>query len=289
MALFFRSRSKSDRSDEHGPPPPAAGDEARMSLTEHLRELRRRLFVCILAIFVGFVVGWVFYGPISELLTDPYTSTVQRLAEEQGIDSRAVIQGVGTPFILQAKVALVSGIVLASPVWLYQIWAFIVPGLHRNERKWTLVFIAIAGPLFLAGVVLGYVVLPKGLAVLIGFTPDQVTNLVDLNDYLSFIIRILLVFGIAFEIPLFVVLLNLAGVVRGRHLRKWRSWIIFGTFVFAAVATPSTDPITMLVLAVPMVLLFLMSEVIAHVVDRRRGVNQPPDYADLDDDEPSPI
>jgi sec-independent protein translocase protein TatC len=137
--------------------------------------------------------------------------------------------------------------------------------------------------------VLGYVVLPKGLAVLIGFTPDQVTNLVDLNDYLSFIIRILLVFGIAFEIPLFVVLLNLAGVVRGRHLRKWRSWIIFGTFVFAAVATPSTDPITMLVLAVPMVLLFLMSEVIAHVVDRRRGVNQPSDYSDLDDDEPSPI
>jgi len=288
MALFFRSRSKSDRSDEHAPPP-APGDESRMSLTEHLRELRRRLFVCILAIFVGFVVGWIFYGPISELLTDPYTSTVQRLAEEQGIDSRAVIQGVGTPFILQAKVALVSGIVLASPIWLYQIWAFIVPGLHRNERKWTLVFIAIAGPLFLAGVVLGYVVLPKGLAVLIGFTPDQVTNLVDLNDYLSFIIRILLVFGIAFEIPLFVVLLNLAGVVRGRHLKKWRSWIIFGTFVFAAVATPSTDPITMLVLAVPMVLLFLMSEVIAHVVDRRRGVNQPADYADVDDDEPSPI
>jgi sec-independent protein translocase protein TatC len=288
MALFFRSRSKPDRPADYGRSP-VRPDEGRMALAEHLRELRRRLFICILAIFIGFVVGWTFYADISKLLTDPYTSTVQKLAREQGISSEAVIQGVGTPFILQAKVALVSGIVLASPVWLYEIWAFIVPGLHRNERKWTLVFVAIAGPLFAAGVVLGYVVLPKGLAVLIGFTPDQVTNLVDLNGYLTFVIRILLVFGIAFEIPLFVVLLNLAGVVRGRHLAKWRSWIIFGTFVFAAVATPSTDPITMLVLAVPMVILFLLSEVIAHLVDRRRGVHKAAHYAELDDDEQSPL
>ncbi len=101
--------------------------------------------------------------------------------------------------------------------------------------------------------------------------------------------RVLLVFGVAFEIPLFVVLLNLAGVVKARHLARWRAWIIFGTFVFAAVATPSTDPITMLLLAIPMVLLFLISEVIARIVDRRRGVNEPDDYADLDDDEQSPI
>ncbi len=260
-----------------------------MTLTEHLRELRRRMFVSILAIFVGCVVGWFLYGDISHLLTDPYTTTVRRLAREQGIDSQAVIQGVGTPFILQAKVSLVSGLVLSSPIWLYQIWAFILPGLHRNERKWTVLFVAIAGPLFAAGVVLGYVVLPKGLSVLIGFTPNQVTNLVDLNGYLSFVLRILLVFGIAFEIPLFVVLLNLAGIVRARHLSKWRSWIIFGTFVFAAVATPSTDPITMLLLAIPMVLLFLISEVIAQVVDRRRGLHKRDDYADYEDDETSPI
>ena len=166
-----------------------------------------------------------------------------------------------------------SGLVLASPIWLYQIWAFIMPGLHRNERKWTLIFVSIAGPLFAAGVVLGYVVLPKGIVGPDRLHPEQVTNLVDLNDYLSFVIRILLVFGVSFEIPLFVVLLNLAGVVRAHHLARWRSWIIFGTFVFAAVATPSTDPITMLLLAVPMVLLFLLSEVIAHIVDRRRGVH----------------
>ncbi|MDQ3308221.1 MAG: twin-arginine translocase subunit TatC, partial [Actinomycetota bacterium] len=182
-----------------------------MSLTEHLRELRRRLFISVISIVIGFVVGFVFYAEISKLLTEPYTSTVQRLAEEQGVQSEAVITGVASPFLLQAKVALVSGIVMTSPIWLYQIWAFILPGLHRNERKWTVLFVSIAGPLFLAGVALGYYVLPKGLAVLIGFTPVDVTNLVDLNGYLSFILRILLVFGVSFEIPLFVVLLNLAG------------------------------------------------------------------------------
>jgi sec-independent protein translocase protein TatC len=288
VVTFFRSHSRSEPSGAEGDGPVPA-DQSRMTLAEHLRELRRRMFVSICVIFVGCVVGWIFYDDISRLLTDPYTTTVKRLAEDQGIKSQAVIQGVGTPFILQAKVALVSGLVLSSPVWLYQIWAFIMPGLHRNERKWTLLFVAIAGPLFAAGVVLGYVVLPKGLSVLIGFTPDQVTNLVDLNGYLSFVLRILLVFGIAFEIPLFVVLLNLAGVVRARHLSRWRSWIVFGTFVFAAVATPSTDPITMLLLAVPMVLLFLISEVIAHLVDRRRGLHRSEDYTAYDDDKASPI
>jgi len=273
----------------HGGPKPPPSDESGMSLTEHLRELRRRLFISVVSIVVGFVVGFAFYAEISKFLTEPYTSTVQRLAEEQGVQSEPVITGVATPFLLQAKVALVSGIVMTSPIWLYQIWAFILPGLHRNERKWTVLFVSIAGPLFLAGVALGYYVLPKGLAVLIGFTPVDVTNLVDLNGYLSFILRILLVFGISFEIPLFVVLLNLAGVVRARQLAKWRSWIVFGTFIFAAVATPSTDPITMLFLALPMTALFLISEVIARVIDRRRGRSQDPDYADYDDDEASPI
>ncbi|MDQ3485566.1 MAG: twin-arginine translocase subunit TatC [Actinomycetota bacterium] len=273
----------------HGGSKPPPSDENGMSLTEHLRELRRRLVISIATIFVGFVVGFIFYDDISRLLTEPYTTSVAKLEKEQGVQSEAVINGVATPFLLQAKVALVSGVVLASPVWLYQIWAFILPGLHRNERKWTYIFLAFAGPLFLAGIALGYYVLPKGLAVLIGFTPVDVTNLVDLNGLLSFVLRIMLVFGVSFEIPLFVVLLNLAGVVRARQLAKWRSWIVFGTFIFAAVATPSTDPITMLFLALPMTALFVISEVIARVIDRRRGRNQDPDYADYDDDEASPI
>ena len=137
------------------------------------------------------------------------------------------------------------------------------------------IFVAVAGPLFLAGVVLGYVTLPVALEVLIGFNPDGVTNLIDFNDYLQFFTRTLFVFGLAFNIPVFVVLLNFAGVVKGSALKAYRPWIIIGTFIFAAVATPSADPFTMTLMAVPMVLLFFASEAIARVNDRRRARNAP--------------
>jgi sec-independent protein translocase protein TatC len=259
-----------------------------MTLTEHLREFRNRLFISVAAIVVGTIVAWIFYGHIATWLLQPIEHVRVQLAQQHGIQVKAVVSGVSSSFILQSKVSLVAGLVGASPIWLYEMWAFITPGLHRHERRWTVIFVSVAGPLFFVGVALGYYVMPKGLSVLIGFTPHQATNLIDLNDYLSFVIRVLLVFGIAFEIPLFVVLLNLAGVLRARQLARWRSWIIFGTFIFSAVATPSTDPITMLMLAIPMVMLFLISEVIARVIDRRRGRNHP-DYADFDDDEASPI
>jgi sec-independent protein translocase protein TatC len=263
--------------------------DGSMTLVEHLRELRNRLFISVAAIFVGFLVGLFLYDWLFDILLDPYKSTITKVAEEKGVTTEPVINGLATSFILQLKVALVAGLVMSSPVWLYELWAFVMPGLHRNERKWTITFVAIAGPLFVAGVALGYYVMPKGLAVLLGFTPEGVTSLVDTQDYLNFMMRILLVFGVSFEIPLFVILLNLAGVVKARHLARWRAWIIFGTFVFAAVATPSTDPITMVLLAVPMVILFLISEVIARIVDRRRGKADLDDYSDLDDDEQSPL
>jgi sec-independent protein translocase protein TatC len=182
--------------------------------------------------------------------------------------------------MIQLKLCALSGLVVSSPVWLYQIWAFILPGLHRNERRWTMLFVAVAGPLFAAGVALGYYVLPKGLQVLISFTPADMENLNDFNDFFSFITRMLLVFGLALEIPFFVVLLNLAGIVSGRALGRYRPWIILATFVFAAVATPSTDPISMLFLAFPMLALFMVSEVIARLVDRRRGRGQAPQWGD---------
>ena len=180
-----------------------------------------------------------------------------------------------------------AALILTSPIWLYQIWAFILPGLHRNERKWSRVFACIAGPLFLAGAAIGYVTLPKGIEILVGFTPDGSTNLIDNNNYISFFIRTLLVFGIAFEIPVFVILLNLAGVVSGKALGEHRAWIIVGTFIFAAIATPSVDPFSMLFLAIPMVLLFLISEVIARVLDRRKAKAN--ELSGLSDDEASDI
>jgi sec-independent protein translocase protein TatC len=268
----------------------AMSDEGRMSLIEHLRELRNRMFIACVSVVVGFVVAWFFYDQLFDLLQHPARVAISRLPKEQRDNVDLFTPGVAGGFILQTKVSLVAGIVGTSPIWLYQLWAFIMPGLHRNERKWTYVFVLVASPLFLAGVSLGYWVMPKGMQVMLAFTPGGINNFIDVSSYLNFILRVLLVFGVAFEIPLFVLLLNLAGVVSGKQLGRWRAWIIFATFVFAAVATPSTDPITMLLLAVPMVLLFLLSEVLARFMDRRRGrASEEPDYDDLDDGEISPL
>jgi sec-independent protein translocase protein TatC len=245
------------------------GEGGRMALADHFRELRARLMKSVLALVVATIASFFFYNQLLHLVTGPFNDARDRL----GSDTNTVIyvSGVGGGLMIQLKLCALSGVVLSSPVWLYQVWAFVLPGLHRNERRWTMIFVAVAGPLFAAGVALGYYVLPKGLEVLISFTPADMTNLNDFNDFFSFMVRMLLVFGISLEIPFFVVLLNLAGVVSGRALGRYRPWIILGTFVFAAVATPSTDPISMLLLAGPMLVLFLLSEVIARVVDRRRG------------------
>jgi sec-independent protein translocase protein TatC len=267
-------------------PEPPVPDDGTMTLIEHLRELRSRIVKGVVSIIAATIGSFFFYDQLFDLLTDPFRTVVKDLAEREGLDARLTLTGVADAFTLQLKTCLVAGIVIASPIWLYQIWAFIVPGLHPRERRWTRVFASIAGPLFLLGVAVGYYVLPKGLSILLDFTPADVSNLIEVSRYLSFILRMLLVFGVAFEIPLFVVLLNLAGVVTGRALGRARAWIVVGTFVFAAVATPSTDPISMLFLALPMTLLFLLSEVIARTIDKRRGIH---DFEAWTDDEQSEL
>ena len=252
-----------------GAPVHPVGADGRMALSDHLRELRGRLMRVALALLVVFVASLFFYDQILELVAGPYERA--RAALDRENITMPVISGAGGPFLLYFKVCGLAAVVFTSPYWLYQIWGFILPGLHPHERRWSRVFAAIAGPLFLIGVVVGYLTLPKGLEVLIGFTPDNFTNLVEFQDYLTFFSRTLLVFGIAFEIPVFIVLLNLAGVVTGKWLGEHRAWIIIGVFVFAAVVTPSTDPFTMCFMAGPMVLLFFVSEVIARVNDRRRA------------------
>jgi sec-independent protein translocase protein TatC len=260
------------------------GDGGRMSLGDHFRELRGRLMRSLLVFAVLLVVAFFFYNDLLNLVLDPYNEARKALGND--VQTQAYIKGATGPLMLNLKLCSMAALVASSPYWLYQIWAFIVPGLHPNEKRWTRVFVAVAGPLFLLGVAVGYYVLPKGLEVLIGFTPGGLQNLVEFGEYYTFLTRMLLVFGIAFEIPLFVVLLSLAGVVSGRTLGQHRSWIVVGTFVFAAVATPSTDPISMLFLAVPMTILFLVSEVIARVIDRRRARVSEDDWAD---DEASPL
>jgi sec-independent protein translocase protein TatC len=256
-----------------------------MALTDHLRELRARLIRATLVVIVAFVVALFFYDQLLDLIFVPYKDAVQRL--DPGVKTEPVVNDLGGPLLLQLKLCGVVGLIASSPYWLYQIWAFILPGLHASERKWSRIFAAIAGPLFFAGVGTGYLILPKAIEVLISFTPQDTTNLIEFGRFFSFITRMLIVFGISFEIPLFVVLLNLAGVVSGKALGRYRPWIVIGTFVFAAVATPSTDPFSMLFLAIPMLVLFLLAEVIARLVDRRRGRND--SLSQLSDDEVSPL
>jgi sec-independent protein translocase protein TatC len=269
-----------------GKPHNPVGSDGRMALSDHFRELRARLIRSVLLLVVLFFVALFFYEQLFNLVMHPYNDAREQLG--QSTQTTAYIQGATGPLLLQMKLCGIAALVVASPYWLYQIWAFILPGLHPKEKKYTRMFAAVAGPLFIIGVAVGYYVLPKGLAVLIGFTPANVQNLVEFDAYFAFFVRMLLVFGVAFEIPLFVVLLNLAGVVSGKTLGRYRPWIVIGTMVFAAVATPSTDPFSMLMLGIPMLILFLISEVIARVSDRirGRGAHSTDQWAD---DEISPI
>ena len=264
-------------------PTPSAALDGRMALADHLRELRARLLRAVVALLAAFVIALFFYDQLLDLVLRPYSDAKEKLGDS--VETKAYIKGAAGPLLLQLKLSGVAALVATSPYWLYQIWAFIVPGLHAHERKWSRVFASIAGPLFILGVATGYYVLPKGLEVLIGFTPIELENLVEFGEYFSFFTRMLLVFGVSFMIPLFVILLNLAGVVSGRALGQYRPWIVGGTFVFAAAATPSTDPFSMMMLAAPMTLLFGASEIIARIVDRRRRTA----LDDLDDDEASDI
>ena len=215
------------------------------------------------------VICLFFFDQLYSVFLGPYDQARKNLPEE--VSSALTTNGFGGGILLYLKFSGMAALIMTSPIWLYQIWAFILPGLHSSERKWSRVFAAIAGPLFLAGAAWGIITLPKGIEILVGFTPDGSTNLIDNNNYISFFIRTLLVFGIAFEIPVFVILLNFAGVVSGKALGEYRAWIIVGVFIFAAIATPSVDPFSMLFLAIPMVLLFLVSEVIARLLDRRKA------------------
>lgn len=260
-----------------------------MTLGEHLRELRSRLVKSFLAIGVGMVVGWIWYDPIFAFLSAPIEQVITK-AQAEGRDVQVVVLGITDPFTLQVKISAMVGVVLAAPIWLFQLWRFITPGLHRHERRSAYVFVAASLPLFLAGIAAAYMVLPKGLELLFGFTPENVGNYVEVNRYLSFFLRTALVFGIGFLAPLVIVALNMVGILSGKRLRSWWRGMIFGVFVFAAVATPSGDPITLLVLAAPMLVLIGGAIVFALLNDRRRARNgAEPDYDTWGDDETSPL
>jgi sec-independent protein translocase protein TatC len=263
-----------------------AAPDGRMPLMEHLRELRNRLIKAILALVLGGIVGWIFFDPVWDFLKEPY----EQIPPDNCIAGKCdlVVHGIFDGFFIHLKVALIVGAVLSSPIWLYQIWAFVAPGLYQRERRWTYTFMAAAVPLFGLGAALAYVTMDKGLKIFIGLAPGDTDVLVGVQDYLSYAQAMLFIFGLTFELPLFVVMLNFVGVLTHQRIRRSRRLLIFGVFVFAAVATPSQDPFTMLALALPTIVLFEVAEVIAYFHDRRRS-REPDPYEDLADDEASPL
>ena len=252
--------------------PPTFDDSGAMSLWDHLREIRYRLVISVIAILVLFIVAFIFYVPIVELILRPYEIAASNIrARDPSANIQVVNSGVAAPMILALKAAGLAAIIAACPVWLYQLWAFVVPGLLKKEKKIAGFFLLSAIPLFLTGVVVGYLILPKAFEFMLGFTVAEagVANLQDLNDFLALEMRMLLVFGAAFLLPVVIVMLNLLGVLKSHALRKARTLAIFGCFIFGAVATPSGDPFSMLALSVPMVVMYLISEIICRRNDKR--------------------
>ena len=183
-----------------------------MALSDHLRELRARILKVALTLLVALVVALFFFDQLFDLVYGPYEEAVARLEDKQTL---ATTTGAGGGLMLYLKLCGFAALVATAPVWLYQIWAFIMPGLHAHERKWTRVFGAVATPLFLLGIWIGYVTLPKGLEILIGFNPDGITNILEFSGYLQFFTRTMLVFGIAIPIAFtFIVIHVLADIAR---------------------------------------------------------------------------
>jgi sec-independent protein translocase protein TatC len=264
-----------------------------MPVLDHLRELRRRLIFVMLIIAAGAVLGWVFYGHILDVLKEPYCKVPTKFRATPTGTGKCVLiyHGVLDGFTTRLKVSAIAGAVLTGPIWLYQIWAFITPGLRSKEKKYTRIFVAASTLLFAAGMSLAYVVLSKGLQVVIEQGGYGTAAQLTINAYISFVTLMLVVFGAAFELPLLVVMANFAGVLPAKLLAKSRRIAIFLIFVFAAVATPSTDPFTMCAMAIPMVILFEASIQIARIHDRRKARRKALEAAveQLDDDVPSEV
>lgn len=260
-----------------------------MSLGEHLRELRNRLIKAVAAIVVVTIVAAFYYRRLIDFLIAPLAGCGAKMAHQPGGDTCVIaIIGLLQPFTLALKVSITAGVVVASPVWLYQLWAFLAPGLHRHEKKYTLAFLGAGIPLFLGGAVFAYHVLPTTVQVLQSFTPHRATNIQSLDDYLDIATRMVVVFGLSFELPLVLVLLNFAGALSARRMIGWWRGMVMSITVFAAVATPSTDPLTMCLLAAPIVVLYLGACGVAWLNDRRRErVRAADPNAGLDDEEAS--
>lgn len=260
-----------------------------MTLGEHLGELRRRILISLVAIVAATIVAFLFHHRILSVLTRPYCHLPASYRLESS-RCTLVVTGVLDAFTVTLKLSLYVGLIASSPVWLYQLWRFVTPGLHQNERRYAVAFVGASFCLFALGAVVAFITLSNGLHFLLSFATGGLTSLLTFDSYLSYVVAMVLVFAVSFEFPLLVIMLNLVNVLSYDRLRRWTRAVIFGIFVFAAVATPSQDPFTMLALALPMSGLYGLSIAFAYVHDRRaarRGDTSA--YAHLADDELSPL
>ncbi|MEV5822095.1 twin-arginine translocase subunit TatC [Micromonospora harpali] len=261
--------------------------DGSMTLMDHIRELRSRLFRASLAIVVGLIGGFLLADPAFQLLKQPYCrlpDATDALGECQQFLQLSPADG----FILKLKLALWIGLIIGAPVWLYQLWAFIAPGLHRHERKWAYVFVSIAAPLFAGGALLAFLVVDKGLAFLMESGVTGLSTQLEVTRYISFVTNMILLFGVAFEFPLILLMLNFTGVASAKRLLSWWRAVIFISFAFAAIATPDPGPFGMTLLAAALSLLYFVAVGVAFLNDKRRGRGKEI-YAGIADDEVSPL
>ncbi|CAM3883647.1 Sec-independent protein translocase protein TatC [Isoptericola cucumis] len=239
--------------------------EGRMPLREHLLEIRKRVFLAAIGVLLGAILGWILYDPLFRVLVDP----LQDVAEHRDALIGLNFDGVATAIDMRVKVSLFLGVLVSSPWWLYQLFAFINPGLTGKERRYAYGFLAAAVPLFLAGAGLAWYLLPRAVALLNEFVPEGGSNLIGAQVYLSFVMRLILAFGLAFLVPVVMVALNFMGTVRAAQwLAGWR-WAVLVSFLFAAMMTPTPDLLTMFSVALPICGLYFVAYGVCVLHDRR--------------------
>jgi len=287
VALALRRRRKTEF---------ARAADGSMTLMEHLNELRSRLFKASLGVLLGFVLGvFLLAERVLDALNQPYCSLMaSNMIKAHGslpAGYQCPLQVLGPTdyFVLRMKVALWVGLIIAAPIWLYQLWAFIAPGLHRHERRWAYAFVGAAAPLFAAGAFLAFFVVTKGLEFLLSFTPSTVSTNLEVTRYVDFITNLMLLFGVALEFPLVVVLFNVTGLASAERLLSWWRVAVFLFFAFSAVATPTPDPFGMSFLALILSALYFAAVGFAFLNDRRRQRKHKAEFGDIDDDEISPL